>query len=360
MGDHKIKIGISLGDINGVGVELILKTFEDPQMFDMCIPIIYGSSKVLSYYKKSLDMESIVFQQIKNPDEAVTKKLNVINVWDEEIKIEPGTATTTSATYSVKALEHSMNDLSSKKIDALVTAPIDKSQLISAGFKFPGHTEYIASKSKGKPLMLMIHENIKVALVTGHIGVNEIAKQLNTELILEKLSTLHHSLRMDFSISKPKIAVLGLNPHAGDQGKFGKEEEEIIQPALSKAKQQNMLVFGPFPADGFFASGNFQKYDAILAMYHDQGLIPFKTISGMNGVNYTAGLDVIRTSPDHGPAFDIVGKNQASEASFRQAVYSAIDIFRERKKNAELLKNPLKKLSNEIIEGKEDESITDI
>jgi 4-hydroxythreonine-4-phosphate dehydrogenase len=214
MGDHKIKIGISLGDINGVGVELILKTFEDPQMYDMCIPVVYGSSKVLSYYKKSLDMENVVFQQIKNPDEAIAKKLNVIN--------EPGTATTTSATYSVKALEYSMNDLSSKKIDALVTAPIDKSQLISAGFKFPGHTEYIASKSKGKSLMLMIHENIKVALVTGHIGVNEIAKQLNTELIIEKLSTLHDSLRMDFSISKPKIAVLGLNPHAGDQGQTAK------------------------------------------------------------------------------------------------------------------------------------------
>jgi 4-hydroxythreonine-4-phosphate dehydrogenase len=241
----------------------------------------------------------------------------------------------------VKALEHSMNDLSSKKIDALVTAPIDKSQLISAGFKFPGHTEYIASKSKGKPLMLMIHENIKVALVTGHIGVNEIAKQLNTELILEKLSTLHDSLRMDFSISKPKIAVLGLNPHAGDQGKFGKEEEEIIQPALTKAKQQNMLVFGPFPADGFFASGNFQKYDAILAMYHDQGLAAFKALAFNDGVNYTAGLPIVRTSPDHGTAFDIAGKGKASANSMRQAIYTAMDIYRSRINYRELTSNPL-------------------
>ncbi|MCX7743986.1 MAG: 4-hydroxythreonine-4-phosphate dehydrogenase PdxA [Flavobacteriales bacterium] len=360
LGEDKIRVGISLGDINGIGPEIILKTFADPMMLELCTPIVYGSSKVLSFYKKTLDhVDQINYQIIHQADEASLKKLNIINCWQEEVKIEPGVSNEIGAQYAIKALDKAMDDLNERKIHCLVTAPIDKSHLLKIGFHFPGHTEYVASKSNGEPLMLMVHENLRVALVTGHLRIKEVADKLSENLILDKLNILNDSLKLDFSIRKPKIAVLGLNPHAGDQGKFGNEEQQIIIPAIKKAFDRGILAMGPFSADGFFASGNYKHYDAILAMYHDQGLIPFKTISGMAGVNYTAGLNVIRTSPDHGPAFDLAGKGIASEESFRQSVYIAMDIYATRKSNQELLKNPLKKLSNEIIEGKEDESIPD-
>lgn len=360
LGEDKIRVGISIGDVNGIGPEIILKTFAEPMMLELCTPVVYGSSKVLGFYKKTMEnAEQLNYQIIQQADEAALKKLNVINCWQEEIKIEPGVSNETGAQYAVKALDKAMDDLNAGKIHCLITAPIDKSHLQKVGFNFPGHTEYVASKAKGKPLMLMVHENFRVALATGHLGLKEVAEKLNESLILDKLNILNDSLKMDFSLRKPKIAVLGLNPHAGDQGKFGKEEEQVISPAIKKAFDRGIMAFGPFPADGFFASGNFKHYDAILAMYHDQGLIPFKTISGMAGVNYTAGLNVIRTSPDHGPAFDLAGKMTASEESFRQAVFLAMDVYATRKSNQELLKNPLKKLSNEVIEGKEDESIPD-
>jgi 4-hydroxythreonine-4-phosphate dehydrogenase len=360
LGEDKIRVGISIGDINGIGPEIILKTFAEPNMLELCIPIVYGSSKVLNYYRKNLEQtEHLNYQIIPHADGTVLKKLNVINCWQEEVKIEPGVSNETGARYAVKALDKAMDDLNAGKIHCLVTAPIDKTHLSTVGFNFPGHTEYIASKSQGNPLMLMVHENLRVAMVTGHIALKEVAQKLNESLILDKLNILNDSLKMDFSIRKPKIAVLGLNPHASDQGKFGKEEEEMISPAIKKAFDSGIMAFGPFSADGFFASGKYKHYDAILAMYHDQGLIPFKTISGMAGVNYTAGLNVIRTSPDHGPAFDLAGKTKASEESFRQAVYLAMDLYVTRKSNQELLKDPLKKLSNEVIEDKEDESIPD-
>lgn len=357
---NKIRVGISIGDVNGIGPEIILKTFAEPMMLELCTPIIYGSSRVLGFYKKMMEnAEQLNYKIIKQADDAVFKKLNVINCWQEEIKIEPGVSNETGAKYALKALNKAIDDLNTGKIHCLVTAPIDKSQLQKVGFSFPGHTEYIASKVNGKPLMLMVHESFRIALSTGHLALKEVAEKLNENLILDQLNILNDSLKMDFSIRKAKIAILGLNPHAGDSGKFGSEEEQIIIPALKKALDNGILAFGPFPADGFFASGNFKHYDAILAMYHDQGLIPFKIISGMAGVNYTAGLKVIRTSPDHGPAFDLAGKMKASEESFRQAVFLAIDLYVTRKKNQELLKNPLKKLSAEVIEGKEDESIPD-
>jgi 4-hydroxythreonine-4-phosphate dehydrogenase len=360
LGEDKIRVGISIGDVNGIGPEIILKTFAEPMMLELCTPVVYGSSKVLGYYKKSIEnAEQLNYQIIQQADDAALKKLNVINCWQEEVKIEPGVSNDTGARYAVKALDKAMDDLNAGKIHCLITAPIDKSHLLKVGFNFPGHTEYVASKAKGKPLMLMVHENFRVALATGHLGLKEVAEKLNESLILDKLNILNDSLKMDFSVRKPKIAVLGLNPHAGDQGRFGKEEEQVISPAIKKAFDSGIMAFGPYPADGFFASGNFKHYDAILAMYHDQGLIPFKTISGMAGVNYTAGLNVIRTSPDHGPAFDLAGKTKASEESFRQAVYLAMDLYVTRKSNQELLKNPLKKLSNEVIEDKEDESIPD-
>lgn len=358
--EDKIRVGISIGDVNGIGPEIILKTFAEPMMLELCTPVVYGSSRVLGYYKKIMENGAqLNYQIIKKANDAALKKLNVINCWQEEIKIEPGVSNETGAKYALKALDKAIDDLNARKIHCLVTAPIDKSHLQKVGFPFPGHTEYVASKANGKPLMLMVHENFRIALVTGHLGLKEVAEKLNENLILDKLNILNDSLKMDFSIRKPKIAVLGLNPHAGDRGKFGNEEEQIIIPALKKAFDSGILAFGPFSADGFFASGNFKHYDAILAMYHDQGLIPFKTISGMAGVNYTAGLKVIRTSPDHGPAFDLAGKIKASEESFRQAVLLAMDVYVTRKNNLELLKNPLKKLSNEVIEGKEDESIPD-
>lgn len=356
VGEEKLKIGISIGDINGVGPEIILKTFAEHLLLDLFTPVVYGSAKVLSFYKKACNMEEFNFQTVKGAEEAVHKKMNVVNCWQEEVKVEPGVSNETGAKYAVMALEAAVNDLVSGKIHALVTAPIDKSHLVSQQFNFPGHTEYLAQRANAEALMIMVHDEVRVALVTGHIALKDVSAQLSTEKILKKLGILHQSLQRDFSVRRPRIAVLALNPHAGDGGRFGTEETDIIAPAIKKAAEKNMLVFGPYPADGFFASGNYKNYDAILAMYHDQGLIPFKTLSSIHGVNYTAGLSFIRTSPDHGAAFDIAGKNLASEASLREALYLACDLYVTRKNNREYAKNPLRKLSSDI-EQKEDEDI---
>jgi 4-hydroxythreonine-4-phosphate dehydrogenase len=331
LGEDKIRVGISLGDINGIGPEIILKTFAEPMMLELCTPIIYGSSKVLSFYKKTIEnLDQLNYQIIQHADEAIFKKLNVINCWQEEVKIEPGVSNETGAQYAVKALDKAMDDLNSGKIHGLVTAPIDKSHLQKVGFNFPGHTEYVASKVKGKPLMLMVHESLRVALATGHLGLKDVAGKLNETLILDTLHILNESLKLDFSIRKPKIAVLGLNPHAGDQGKFGNEEQQIIIPAIKKAFDRGILAFGPFPADGFFASGNFKHYDAILAMYHDQGLIPFKLLVGWEGFQYSSGLPFVRTAPDHGVAYDQVGKDTADISSLSLAVWEGLAIVRRR------------------------------
>lgn len=355
----KIKVGITLGDINGIGPELILKTFAEPDILETIVPVIYGSARVFSFYKKITAAENFVYHAIRNAEEAQQGKINLINVWQEEIKIDPGQSNETGAKYAVMSLEAATADLVNGKIQALVTSPIDKSNLSKVGFNYPGHTEYFADKGGKDSLMLMVHENLRVALVTGHVGISKISASLSKEIIYKKAQLLKESLVRDFSITRPKIAILSLNPHAGDQGKFGNEEADIILPALQALQEKNVLVMGPFAADGFFASGNFKNYDGILAMYHDQGLIPFKTLAGIGGVNYTAGLPFIRTSPDHGPGFDITGKDKADVTSFRDAIYLAADIYITRSNNKEYSKNPLKTLSSDLLKAQDEPFIDD-
>jgi len=343
MSDEKIIIGITQGDVNGIGLEVIIKTFMEPQMMELCTPVVFGSQKTASYHRKALNIEDFSFNVIRDTNEANPKRANLINVYDEEINIELGQQTETGGKYAFKSLEAAVNALQQNKIDALVTAPINKHNIQSDNFKFPGHTEYLDEKfGKGESLMLLVKDNLRVAVVTGHIPITQVATQLSSEKILKKIQLLHKSLIQDFAVRKPKIAVLGLNPHASDNGLIGKEEQEIIIPAINKAKEENILAYGPYSADGFFGKGTFNEFDAVLAMYHDQGLIPFKTLAFSNGVNFTAGLPVIRTSPDHGTAYEIAGKNMANEQSFRNAVYAAIDIHKNRELYAELTANPLK------------------
>lgn len=354
--DDKIIIGITTGDINGIGPEIIIKTLEESRMTELMTPVIYSSAKVMTFYKKMLEVENFNFTTIRSASEVASRKINLVNCWQDEVKVEPGASNENGARYAVKSLEVATADLVAGNIHALVTAPIDKKHLESASFQFPGHTEYISQKAGGKGLMMMVDGPLRVALVTAHIGIKAVSDSITKEAILDKLQILNRSLQWDFSIRKPKIAVLALNPHASDGGKFGDEEQKVIIPAIDAAKENNILAFGPYPADGFFASGNFENFDAVLAMYHDQGLIPFKAISGFHGVNYTAGLNVIRTSPDHGPAFDLAGKGSAVPDSFRDALYLACDIYKTRKNNKEYASKPLKSLSKEI-EAKEDENI---
>jgi 4-hydroxythreonine-4-phosphate dehydrogenase len=339
----KTKIGISVGDINGIGIEVIIKTFLDPQMMELCTPIVYGSSKTVSHYRKSLDIHDFSFNKIDDAKDANPKKANIIDCWNEEAQIDFGKSTPEAGKYAFVSLEAATKDLNEGKIDAIVTAPINKDNIQSEDFKFSGHTEYLESKSTGESLMLMISENLKVGMVTGHIPVKSIANNISSDKIFGKIKVLNKSLIQDFAINSPKIAVLGLNPHAGDNGLLGTEEDEIITPAINNAKSIGLNVFGPYAADGFFGSGNYKKFDAVLAMYHDQGLIPFKSLAFGSGINFTAGLDIIRTSPDHGVAYDIAGKNIANEQSFRSAIYLAIDVVKNRIMDAEINENPLKK-----------------
>ncbi len=343
MTEEKIIVGITQGDINGIGLEVIIKTFLDPQMLEICTPVIFGSNKTASYHRKALNIEDFSFNQIRSISEINHKRANIINVYEEDVIIELGKQTESGGTYALKSLEAAAYALSQNMIDVLITAPINKENIQSPDFKFPGHTEYLEGKfgKNGSSLMFLISDNFRVAVVTGHIPLASVAKELTTEKIIKKIQILHNSLIQDFSVRKPKIAVLGLNPHAGDNGVIGDEEKLIIMPAINKTKEDGMLVYGPYPADGFFGNGAYKNFDAVLAMYHDQGLIPFKTIAFNSGVNFTAGLPIVRTSPDHGTAYDIAGKNMASEESFRKAIYTAIDIYKTRNQYAEITANPL-------------------
>lgn len=339
---EKLKIGISIGDVNGIGLEIIIKTLADTKIFDYCTPIVYGHTKVASFYRRATEINELNFNVITHPSNAMPKRANMINCWTEDVKIEPGITNKEVGKFAFLSLEHATNDLLAGDIDALVTAPINKDTIQSADFNFPGHTEYLQNRAgSADSLMFLVSDTLRVGVVTGHIPVAKVAESITTEKILSKLRLMDASLRTDFWLRKPKIAVLGLNPHAGDNGLIGTEEATIITPAIEEARANDILAMGPYAADGFFANGTYLQFDAVLAMYHDQGLIPFKQIAFESGVNFTAGLSFVRTSPDHGTAFDIAGKNVASEVSFREALFSAIHIVKHRRETAELNENPL-------------------
>ncbi|MDI1256870.1 MAG: 4-hydroxythreonine-4-phosphate dehydrogenase PdxA [Flavobacterium sp.] len=338
---ENIIVGISIGDLNGIGSEVVLKTFEDNRMLELCTPVIFANVKTLSFLKKSFE-STTVLHGIDNLSQVLTGKINVLNVWRENINLEYGVNNPVVGEFAIKSFVAATKALREGEIDVLVTAPINKYNIQSEDFKFPGHTDYLNQELEGNALMLMVQDNLRVGLLTDHIPVNEVASHLTEALIKQKIETVRQSLIQDFSINKPKIAVLGLNPHAGDGGVIGKEDELIIRPVIKKMFEKGTMVFGPYPADGFFGSGQYEKFDAVIAAYHDQGLIPFKTLSFGNGVNYTAGLDKIRTSPDHGTAYDIAGKDKADFNSFKEAVYLAIDIYNSRNQYAEISKKPLK------------------
>jgi 4-hydroxythreonine-4-phosphate dehydrogenase len=353
-------IGISCGDINGIGIELIIKALADPRLLEMCTPVVFGSNKVINFYRKSIPEINFNYQNTKELNRISPRQVTVFNCWEEEIAIIPGQMNEIGGIYGIKSLTVAANALKENKIHALVTAPIHKKNSQTADFNYSGHTPYLKALFGAKDvLMLMVANNMRVGLVTEHVPVNEIAKYINRETIVSKLGILKDSLQKDFGIEKPKIAVLGLNPHAGDDGLVGKEEEEIIRPAIKDFKQanSNVIVFGPYSADAFFARGQHEKFDAVLAMYHDQGLIPFKSLALGEGVNYTAGLAAIRTSPDHGTAFDIAGKNKADAASFLAAIFTALEIINAKAEYEENRRNPMKRMTDKILAGAEDEKI---
>jgi 4-hydroxythreonine-4-phosphate dehydrogenase len=351
-------IGISVGDLNGIGIELIIKTFSDSRITELCTPVIFASNKVINFYRKLMPEVNINYNNIKEISKANPKQLNILSVWEEDVEITPGQATEIGGKYGVLSLQAAVSALKAKEIDALVTAPLNKNTMQSGDFNFTGHTPYLKEAFKAdEVLMLMVAENMKVALLTEHVAIGDVAKNITKEQIIKKISILKTSLKKDFGIDRPKIAVLGLNPHAGDGGLVGREEKEIIRPAVLEAKKNDSTVLGPYSADAFFARGSHEKFDAVLAMYHDQGLIPFKSLAIGEGTNFTAGLSVIRTSPDHGTAFDIAGKNLADESSFRQAIFTAMDIFETRMGYAERTKNPLRKISLHVVANAVDEKI---
>lgn len=337
-------IGITTGDINGIGLELIIKTFSDNRMLDLCTPVIFASNKVINYYRRIVTEYNFTFTSTKDLTKLNPKQVNVFNCWDEEVPIQPGTLTEMGGKYAVRSLMVAAQCLKDGEIDAIVTAPIHKSNTQTADFPYTGHTPFFKEKFEARDvLMLLYSEELRVALVTEHIPVAKVAETISKELILSKLNILRETLIKDFGIDKPKIAVLGLNPHAGDDGHIGDEEQTTIKPAIEHIQNQGHLVYGPYSADAFFARASYRNFDAVLAMYHDQGLVPFKTLAQLGGVNYTAGLPVIRTSPDHGTAFDIAGKNIADESSFREAVFQSIALMNQRKNYAEYTANPMRR-----------------
>lgn len=339
---NKIVVGISQGDINGISYEVIIKSLMDSRIFDFCIPVVYGSAKVAAYHRKALNIVNFSFNNIRSAEEANVKRANIINCLDDNVRVELGKSTTMAGESSLISLEKAVNDLKDGKIDVLVTAPINKENIQSEKFNFPGHTEYLTKESNSKEsLMLMVGENLKIGVVTTHLPIKDVPEAITEDAILTKLRIMNNSLIQDFKIRKPKIAVMGLNPHAGDNGLIGKEEVDVIIPTIKKANDEGILALGPYPADGFFGSDSFKKFDAVLAMYHDQGLIPFKAMA-FAGINYTAGLNFIRTSPGHGTAFEIAGMGKASEVSFRNAIYLACDIYRNRTEYQKISKDPLK------------------
>jgi len=338
-----IRVGITHGDPNGIGYEVIIKTFMDHGMLDLCTPVVYGLHKTATFYRKALQVDEFNFYGVSGAEKAAKNQCNFVNISDEEFRTEPGVLNPQAGKWAIKALERAVGDLRAGLIDVLVTAPFHKKAIQSDSFNFQGHTEFLASEFDCNDyLMLLVQDELRVGTITGHIPIKDVPSALSKELILKKINLIHESLQRDFGIRKGKIAILGLNPHAGDSGVIGKEESEFIIPAIKQANENGMLVYGPYAADGFFGTGQWKKTDAVLSMYHDQGLIPFKTIAFERGVNFTAGLPIIRTSPDHGTAFDIAGKGIADPSSFRAAVFQAIDIFRMRKINGVISANPLK------------------
>lgn len=359
--ENKPVIGFSCGDINGIGIELMIKTLGDSRMTDICTPVIFCNNKVFNFYRKSLPEFNINLISIKDAGRINHKQLNLFNCWEEDVNITPGILNEIGGKYAVISLTIAAQALKDGKIDGLVTAPIHKKNIQSAEFNFTGHTPFLKNLFGAADVaMFLVAENMRVALLTEHVAVKEIAQHITRENIISKLQIINNSLKRDFGISKPRIAVLALNPHSGDEGLIGKEEEEIIKPAVKEAKQRDIFCFGPYASDAFFARGQHEKFDAVLAMYHDQGLIPFKSLSIGEGVNYTAGLPAVRTSPDHGVAFDIAGSGKADEASFRASIYRCIDIINTRKEYDNQYKNPLKKLSSTVVANAVDQRITDI
>jgi 4-hydroxythreonine-4-phosphate dehydrogenase len=356
-----IIVGITQGDINGIGYEVIIKALADPVINEICVPVVYGSPKVAAYHRKALNINNFSFNNIRTVDEANHKRANMINCLDDNVRVELGKSTPQGGESALLSLEKAIEDIKEGKTDVLVTAPIDKHNVQSDSFHFPGHTEYLKSKFDGEEaLMFMIGESLKIGMVTGHVPLNKVSEMITVDSVLKKIKLMNHSLLFDFAIRKPRIAVLGLNPHAGDNTLLGREEADTIIPAIQRAQQDGLLAFGPFPADGFFGAGSFTKFDGILAMYHDQGIIPFKALSFDTGVNFTAGLPIVRTSPVHGTAFSIAGKGEASENSFRQSIYLACDIFKNRQLYKEISINPLKHQDIDIRSDHVDELPPDI
>ena len=359
MNQVKPLIGISCGDINGIGPEIIIKTFSDNRILDHCTPVIFASGKLLNFYRKAVPEVHFNYQIIKDFSRVHHKQINLYSCWEEEVSINPGQLNDTGGKYAILSLKAAAQALKDGHIQGLVTAPIHKKNVQSAQFNYTGHTPYLKDVAGvNDVLMILYAQQIKVALVTEHIPLKEIAQYINRDNLLSKINLLHNCLRKDFGIDKPKIAVLGLNPHASDEGLIGREEDEIIKPVIKEVKN-NMLVFGPYSADAFFARNSYSQFDAVLAMYHDQGLIPLKTIAGGEAVNYTAGMPFVRTSPDHGTAFDIAGKNIADPTSFINAVFECIDIIQRRSEFEERNKNPLRKITAEVLKNVEDERIDD-
>ena len=343
----KIKVGISIGDLNGIGSEIVLKTFEDSRMLDFCTPVIFASAKTITFIKKKLEID-ISFQGVEAASQAIEGKINVVNVWKENASINFGKEDKEIGEFAFKSLEAATEALKKGEIDLLVTAPINKHVIQSEKFNFPGHTDYLAKELNGESLMFMITDELKVGLLTDHVAVKDVAAAITPELIEKKIKTVYKCLQQDFRIQKPKIAVLGINPHSGDNGVIGKEDEEVMKPTLEKMRNKGKLIFGPYSADSFFGSQTYKNFDAVLAAYHDQGLIPFKTLSFGNGVNFTAGLSKVRTSPDHGTAYEIAGQNKADHNSFKEAVFKGIEIFKNRQEFHDLTENALKKQSKKI------------
>ena len=354
---QKPVIGFTCGDLNGIGIELIIKTLSDPRLLDFCTPIIFAGNKSLNFYRKGLPDYNFNYSNIKELNRPNPKQVNVFSSWEDEVAILPGQLNETGGKYALISLQQATQALKDGHIQGLVTAPIHKKNIQSEAFNYSGHTPYLkAMFGVNDVVMMMVAENMRIGLVTEHVPVNEVSKHITRENILSKLKIMHSSLQKDFGVDKPRIAVLGLNPHAGDEGLTGNEEETVIKPTIKEARH-NMLVFGPYSADAFFARGQFEKFDAVLAMYHDQGLIPFKSLASGEGVNYTAGLPGIRTSPDHGTAFDIAGKDKADPASFMEATFECIEIIRKRFGYADMRRNPLKKMSARMIANAVDERI---
>lgn len=354
---EKLRIGISIGDMNGIGLEVILKTLTNAKIAELCTPIIYGSTKVVSYHKNIVNVD-FHFQSLRDAERPHPGRVNIVNCWQESVNITLGKPTDAGGQYAHQSLDCAVTDLKNGLLDALVTAPINKEAMHMANFPYPGHTEYLTKVlGASESLMFMISDSLRIGLVTNHLPLEQVAGAITKERIIDKLNIMNESLKMDFGIERPTIAVLGLNPHASDNNTIGDEEEKIIRPAVVESKKKGMMVVGPFAADGFFGSGNYKKYDGILAMYHDQGLIPFKLLSFGSGVNFTAGLSCVRTSPDHGTGYDIAGTNAADPSSFRRALFAAMDIARNRKDYIEMHANPLSKVK--IDSSVEDEVLKD-